>query len=141
MTFSYDETNLGVELNKIRLYIGDMDEDNPLLQDEEIISVQADVSGFKATVAACCRLICAQLARRVDYKLSLLSEKASTLYDRYKALAERYEAMGSVSYPWSGSIFRADKEAVEDDITLVEPLFKRGVHKHPGTVDENDNNL
>lgn len=141
MTFSYDETALDVELNKIRLYIGDMDSDNPLLQDEEIASVQADVAGFRATVAACCRLICAQLARKVDYKLSLLSEKASELYKRYKALAERYEAMSSVSYPWSGAIFVADKEAVEDDTSLVKPKFRKGLHEHPGAVDENDDNL
>ncbi len=141
MTFSYDETQLSVELNKIRLYVGDTDSADPLLQDEEIINVQADITGFKATVAACCRLICAQLARKVDYKLSLLTEKASVLYERYKALAERYEVMSSVSYPWSGSIFKDDKEAVEDDTSLVKPTFKRGVHRHPGTVSDNDDNI
>ena len=141
MSFSYDETNLSVELNKIRLYIGDTDSDSILLQDEEIISVQADNTGFNTTVAACCRLICAQLARKVDYKLSLLTEKASVLYDRYKEMAERYEAMGSSSYPWSGAIYKSDKEAVEDDITLVKPKFRKGAHDHPGTISENDDNL
>ena len=138
MTFSYDETALDVELNKIRLFIGDTDSDDPLLQDEEIASAQADVVGFKATVAACCRLICAQLSRKVDYKLSLLTEKASALYERYKDMAERYEVMSSVSYPWSGSIFEADKEAVEDDTSLVKPKFRKDLHRHPGTVNGND---
>ena len=138
MTFSYDETKLNVELNKIRLYIGDTDSQDPLLQDEEIVSVQADNTGFRKIVAACCRLICAQLARKVDYKLSLLSEKASALYGRYKMLAERYEAMSSASYPWSGAIFKADKEAVEDDTSLVKPTFKKGLHKYPGSANYDD---
>ena len=142
MTFSYNENALDVELNKIRLYIGDTDSNDPLLQDEEIASVQADTTGFRATVAACCRLICAQLARKVDYKLSLLTEKASVLYDRYEVQAERFEAMSSVSYPWSGAIFKDDKEAVEDDTSLVKPKFKKDLHAHPGTrVVGNDNDI
>lgn len=141
MSFSYDETRLDVEINKIRLYIGDTDSADPLLQDEEIQVMQADTTGFKATVAACCRLICAQLSRKVDYKLSLLTEKASVLYDRYKAMAERYEAMSSVSYPWSGAIYVSDKEATEDDISLVKPKFKKNLHDHSGTVVTDDDNI
>lgn len=127
MSFSYDETKLSVELNKIRLWLGDTDEDDSLLQDEEIAYVQSDSTSFLRRVAACCRLICAKLSKRVDYKLSLLSEKASVLYDRYKSMAERFEGMSSQTFPWSSSIRVSDHDGVEDDESLVKPKFKKGI--------------
>ena len=39
MSFSYDETALDTELNRIRLEIGDTNSDRPLLDDEEIEQV------------------------------------------------------------------------------------------------------
>lgn len=127
MSFTYDETQLSVELNKIRLRIGDTDEDDVLLQDEEIAYVQSDNTSFLRRVAACCRLICAKLARRVDYKLSLLSEKASVLYDRYKSMAEMYDGKSSQDFPWTSSVRVSDHDAVEDDESLVKPKFKKGI--------------
>ena len=52
MTFSYDSDDLATELNKIRLWIGDVDEDDAFLQDEEIAYVQDDSSTFLKRVAA-----------------------------------------------------------------------------------------
>ena len=126
MAFSYNETDLATELNKIRLYIGDVDSDEQLLQDEEIAYVQSDSSTFVRRCAACCRLICTKVARDVDFKLSLLSEKASDVYERYKTLAERFEMSGSMSYPWAGSVDVSLKEANEDDDALVKPKFRKG---------------
>jgi len=34
--------------------------------------------------------------------------------------------MGSVSYPWAGSILKSYKESNEEDISLVKPRFKIG---------------
>jgi len=133
MSFSYDETKLDKEMNVIRLYLGDTDENDPLLQDEEIVFIQGKKTTLTKRIAACCRLICAQLARKVDYKLSLLSEKAGVKYERYKDQADRYEAMGSLSYPWAASVDVALKEANEDDTSVVQPKFKKGQMDHPGT--------
>ena len=127
MSFSYDETKLSVELNKIRLWLGDTDEDDILLQDEEIAYVQSDNTSFLRRAAACCRLICAKLSKRVDYKLSLLSEKASVLYDRYKSMAERFEGMSSQTFPWSSSVRVSDHDAVKDDESLMKPKFTKGI--------------
>jgi len=133
MSFSYDETKLDKEMNVIRLYLGDTDENDPLLQDEEIIFIQGEKSTLTKRIAACCRLICAHLARKVDYRLSLLSEKAGAMYERYKDQADRYEVMGSLSYPWAGSVDVALKKANEDDTSIVQPKFTKGIHDHPGT--------
>lgn len=126
MSFSYDSTRLEDEINQIRLHLGDTDEDEPLLQDEEIRLMQSSSSSFRRRVAACCRLICAKVARDVDYRLSLLSEDASEVYERYKDMAERYEVMGSSNYPWAGSILESFKDSTEKDNSLVKPKFKKG---------------
>lgn len=128
MTFTYDISALTVELNTIRFYIGDTDSTDPLLEDEEIAYIQANYSTLLIRVAECCRMICSKVARKVDYRLSLLSEKASAIYDRYKALAERFEAQTSLSYPWAGSIIESLKEDAEDDTSLVHPKIKKGIH-------------
>lgn len=137
MTFSYDPTALTEELNKIRLWIGDVDEDDILLQDEEIAYVQSDSSTFLRRVAACCRLICAKLARKVDYKLSLLSEKASDTYERYKAMTKYYELNSSTSYPWMGSLDISLKKTTEDDTSLVKPKIKKGMMDYGEGIDDN----
>lgn len=134
MTFSYDAHNLATELNKIRLYIGDVDEDDILLADEEITIVQADSTTFLRRCASCCRLIAVKLARRVDMKLSTFTEEAAVLYERYLKMTEYYESQSSMNHPWSGAIYKVDKDATEEeyaDGTLVKPKFERGKMDNP----------
>ncbi len=138
MTFSYDITALDVELNKIRLYLGDTDSTDPLLEDEEIALIQADYTSFFRRLAGCCRLICSKLARRVNYRLSRLSEQSAVLYDRYEAMAARFDSMSSASYPWAGSILESYKETTEDDTSLVDPAFKRGMHNYYKSENDDD---
>ena len=126
MTFSYDETDLSMELNRIRLELGDTNEDDALLQNEEIVQVQTEQSTFYRRVASCCRLICAKIAKRVNYKLSRLSEDASVLYDRYKEMEKMFSAKTSTNYPWVGSIKIDLKADVEANTNLVKARFKRG---------------
>ena len=128
MTFSYNAGALDTELNKIRLYIGDVDEDDALLADEEIAQVQADSTTFLRRCASCCRLILGKVARRVDSKLSTFTENAEIVYERYLKMAAHYEAQSGLNYPWSGSIYVDDKDAAKEEYTegtLVKPKFER----------------
>ena len=128
MTFSYNVANLSADLNRIRLEIGDTDEDRPLLQDEEIEQIMVDESAFNMRVAGCCRLICSIFAGKAEkYSIEDFSETRVEIYYRYKAMAERYTARGGGA-PWMGSIEESFKTTTEDDTSLVSPLFKRGMH-------------
>ncbi len=128
MTFSYNIANLTVVLNRIRLEIGDIDEDRPLLQDEEIEQIMVDESTFNMRVAGCCRLICSIFAGKAEkYSIEDFSETRAEIYNRYKAMAERYAAKGGGA-PWMGSIEESFKSTTEEDTSLVDPLFKRGMH-------------
>jgi hypothetical protein len=129
MTFTYTEAALNIELNKIRLYIGDTESSDPLLSDEEIALVQSDFSSFTRRCAECCRLVCVKTIRRVDGKFGNLTEKSSQIFDRYKARADYFDSQGSASYPWSGGIYQSDKdenETAQDELTIVASKFRKG---------------
>lgn len=130
MSFSYDLADLSTELNRLRLEIGDTNSDDYFLDDEEIVIVQAEKSSFYRRAAACCEIICSKVARDVKSKIGHFSEDSNEIYVRYKELAAKFYAQASVSYPWSSSITVSDKEAYEDDISLVQPQIKRGIHNN-----------
>jgi len=125
MSFTYDPNNLSIELNRLRLELGDTDENDPLLLDEEIVKVQEEKSTFFLRVAECCRLICAKLSRKTKVKISGFSEDPSLLYDRYKEMQNKFVQLTSVSYPWIGANQISEKAAIENDTSLVKPKFKR----------------
>ena len=128
MTFSYDVASLTTALYRIRLEIGDTDEDRPLLQDEEIEQILVEQSAFNLRVSACCHLICSIFAGKAErYEIEDFSETRKEIYNRYKVMAERYTARGGGA-PWMGSVEESFKTTTEDDTSLVDPLFKRGMH-------------
>lgn len=131
MSFSYDETALDVELNRIRLEIGDTDSDRPLLDDKEIEQVISEYDSFNQKVGKCLRLICSLFASEPkSIRIEGFSENYADAYDHFKDLAARYERLGGGG-PWAGSIDAAFKEATELDTSLVSPSFKRGMHDNP----------
>lgn len=127
-TFTYDNTALSTELNRIRLEIGDTNSNEPLLYDGEITQIQAEYTTFNKRCCACCKAIMAKFAREVDYNIAGYSEKAGSIYDRYEKLAKHFAQLGAASYPYSSSLVQDDKDAYQDDSDLVQPKVKRGMH-------------
>jgi hypothetical protein len=133
MTFTYDETALSGELNRIRLELGDTDSDKPILQNEEIEQVISEEGGFHHQVAVCARIICSFFSNGPSkYKIEGYFEDNSKAYDRFKKIACYHEGMGS-SGPWAGSILDSWKDSNRLDTSLVAPKFKKGMHDYPGT--------
>lgn len=129
MTFSYEIGKLSTQLNKVRLYIGDTDENDPLLQNEEIVLVQSTYTSFFRVCAECCRLICTKVSRRVDGKFGNIAEKSSEIYDRYRSLADSFDNKSSSTYPWSGAVLVSDKDGNKeewDEDVIVKPVFQKG---------------
>jgi hypothetical protein len=131
MSFSYDPTDLATELNHLRLKIGDTDENDPLLQDEEIAFVQSQESSFYMRASVCCKLIVSHLAREVNFKIGNFSEDAKDAYLRYKEMEKEFLALASESYPWAGGVVKSDKESIRTDDALVQPKFRKGMNDHP----------
>ena len=131
MSFSYDLADLSTELNRLRLEIGDVVEDDYFLDDEEIVQIQSEHTSFFRRAAKCCELVCSKVARDIKFKIGHFSEDPDLIYDRYKALGKKFGTLASISHPWMRSIYVADKEAVEDDTSFVKPVFKKGLHNVP----------
>jgi len=126
MTYTYDDTALDEDLNRIRLEIGDTNSKRQLLQDEEIEQIMEEQSTFPSRVARCCRLIASLFASKPQsIKLEGFSETTTAVFDRYIKLAKKYEAIGSA--PWAGSIDVDFKAATELDTSIVHPKFKLGL--------------
>lgn len=128
MSFSYDPESLDVELNRLRLEIGDTQSRSYLLHDEEIAQVQSEYSSFYSRASKCCHLIASIYARKMKYKAGNYSEDPQELYKRYIAMASHFSALASLSYPWSGAIYESDKEETELDDSIVSPKFRLGIH-------------
>jgi hypothetical protein len=128
MSFSYDLSDLATELNRLRLEIGYVDSNDYFLDDEEIAIVQSEKTSFYRRAAACCELVCAKVAREVKSKIGHFSEDSNEIYVRYRALADKFYAYASTSYPWSSAISISEKETYEDDTSLVQPKIKLGIH-------------
>lgn len=113
MAWSYEETDLSTttetgRLNAVRLLIGDTDENDQLVQDEEVLFSLAqnnDNIYFAGSWAA--NIIAAKFARKVNTKLEgALSSNYSDLARQYKALSADLREQGQ-KYSMTSSSLRA----------------------------------
>lgn len=98
MAWSYDERNLNTtdalgRLNATRFLIGDTNEDDQQVQDEEVAFALAQANSNTYFAGAfLCRTIAAKYSRNVDVKISgALEETSSQLQAHYLELAEALE--------------------------------------------------
>ena len=90
---TYDN-NLDLDRDKIRLLVGDTDDDHQMLADNEIAFFLAqNGDDLYMTAAMCCEAIASKFARDVDYRFSTMWQNASEAYDHYKDRAETYRAL------------------------------------------------
>lgn len=113
MAWSYEETDLSTttetgRLNAVRLLIGDTDENDQLVQDEEVLFSLAqnnDNIYFAGSWAA--NIIAAKFARKVNTKLDgALSANYSDLAKQYKALSDDLREQGQ-KYSMNSTSLRA----------------------------------
>lgn len=112
MAWTYDVTTLQTSVkDQIRLYIGDTDPDNPMLQDEEIefyISQYPD-NVLKATLQ-CVNSVLSRLASIPSYTLGPYSEDNSDRISSMETLKAEIEKQTFAAAPFSKS-------------TTTDPLF------------------
>ncbi len=123
--------------DKVRLLIGDTDEDSQLLQDEEIdlfltISAQ-NVSRAAATAA---RGLAAKFSSRASKQVGDLSIRYLDRTRGYLDLAKMLESQADryPVAPYAGGISEADKDLAAEDSDRVDPLFYRGAFQDPQSV-------
>lgn len=95
---AYDE-KLPDDRNKVRFLIGDTDNADLILRDEEVtycLSVENDDIFFAA--ARACETIAARFARDVNYRFSTMWQDAGDAFDHYMGLAERLRKSDSSEF-------------------------------------------
>lgn len=149
MAWSYDEGNLSTStvngrFNVVRLLLGDTDENDQQVKDEEIIFALAQANDNVYYAAAwCARTISSQYARKVDVQLDgALSAKYSSLSGQYSKLAENLEYQGKKSSASlgikAGGITKSSVEVVRGNTNRIEPSFRRDRFRNPPNYNTDD---
>jgi len=131
MSWTYDETTLATNaVHRVRLKLGDLDPNDPQLQDEEIQLLLNQQSSEAGAVAAAARLLAARYSRSVDKWVGDLKILASQRARAYRELAENTLAGSTMAYgtPFAGGIRVSSKEDIEANDDLVVPSFRRDMH-------------
>ena len=136
MAWSYDERNLNTtdalgRLNATRFLIGDTNEDDQQVQDEEVAFALAQANNNTYFAGAfLCRTIAAKYSRNVDVKIAgALEEMSSQLQAHYLELAEalEYQASktGGVLGIKAGGITLSAVDAARANTNRVTPKFTK----------------
>lgn len=125
MSFSYDSSDLATELNRIRFELGDTDENDHFLEDEEIIYVENLYDSFNVRMIHLIRVIKTILGRIPKNKIEGYSEDYTNAIKFFDKLEKK---LGTGSYPWSSSLVQDNKDTYQEDTDLVQPKFKKGIH-------------
>lgn len=132
MTWSYSGDPATSDKDAVRYLIGDTDEDNPLVEDEEIdytLSIENNVIRASAMVA---ESIAGKFSRKADRTIGDYSESFSQIHQQYLSLAEKLRRQSKFknsfkAIPFAGGISRSDKKETKEDSDREKPSFKKGM--------------
>jgi hypothetical protein len=142
-TYTLDPENSSRD--EIRFLIGDTNEDDPQLQDEEIAyALSKFTSNAYNAAALCCRTLASKYARLADTTIDEVSVSASQKYRHYLTLAVQLEQQGesalasSLGAPYVGGVSVSNIESVEGDTDRNEPAFRTKMFNNPPGSSEGD---
>jgi len=126
MTWTYTNNASNVSRDSIRLLVGDTDQTDQLVTDEEIAYALTQRGNAQLAAAFICKAIATKFARFVDKEVGDLKQSYSQRVTQYKEMAEELEASGSIgsAVPFAGGISVADKESERSDTDRVDPRFR-----------------
>lgn len=132
--FTYSNSPSSEPRDAVRLLIGDTDENDPLLTDDEVAFYLTEASDnqYKAASEAC-KGIAAKLGRRPDYMVGRTLVSNQKRAQDFLKLAEelRRKYLISSATPFAGGIKESDKEAQESDSDRALPYFTRKSFENP----------
>lgn len=136
MAWSYSGDPSSSAKDKVRFLIGDTLSIDPLLQDEEILSVILDEPNPTLAAAISARAIAAKFSREANRTVGKTSISASDKAKAYLELAKKLEDENTKSktfkaVPYAGGISLSDKAIDEDDPDRTKPFFERDMFENP----------
>lgn len=131
MSWNYDVTQLQEQpIFQARFLIGDTNDNDQQLQDEEIEFTLTLRSSIWGAAAMCCETLAAKLSRKADTVTGELRTLYSAQARAYNARAAYYEQQSAIfggALPITGGISISDKINQEEDNDRVPPNFNVGM--------------
>lgn len=129
---AYDPALL-VDEDKVRLMIGDVDNDNLMFQDSEVAYFLAlNNDDLYSAAADMCETVAARFARDVNYRFSTLWQDAGDAYDHYMKLAEAYRKKSGET---PGNISFTSSVGADDNVGYPEHIWYE-MHDNPPRIPE-----
>lgn len=140
MTWTYTNDPSSVQLDELRLLIGDIDSADPQLTDEELNYLLSSEGSVRPAAMEAVRLLLAYYARLVDKSVGDLRLSYSQRKDQYEGLLAQlqYQTALRTAGPLIGGISKGRKETVDANPDRVAPAFRRDQFDHPGATHEDD---
>lgn len=126
----YDPT-VSTERDKVRFLIGDTDNDNLMLSDDEVgFALTEKSDDIYLASATLCKSIAARFARDVNYRFSTLWQDAGDAYAHYMDLAKQYEDAALIGGGSMEVVFTMSGSRCQDN----PEEFWYGMHDNPQTL-------
>jgi len=139
MVWNYSGDPGSSDRDAIRFLIGDTDELDPLIQDEEIAWVLLENPDVRLAGAVVLRALAAKLSRQGDKRVGEVSESASQMAEAFSARADELESQAmSLALPSFGGLSISEKETLDEDTDAVQPSFRIGQDDHPEIPSERE---
>lgn len=130
---TYTNDPASVDLDRVRLEVGDTECATAYLSDAEIELYLEEEPNVLRAAARAAGAIAAKCARRIDFGQGSVRKSASQLREHYvelEAALDRRASLAGVA-PEALGITVAEKEAADQSTTAVQPTFKKGMHDNP----------
>lgn len=136
---TYTNSPSTVALDRVRLEIGDTECDTAFLSDAEIrlaLAPYADPPPESAVLRASAesaRRISGKVARKINFSHGPVRKDLGTMFDHYRTLAQDLDRRASLSgvAPIGLADTLAEKQAADEDESIVQPDFRKGVMDNP----------
>lgn len=131
MTWSYNTNLLNTNpKDAVRLLIGDTQDCDKQMQDEEINYIYGIRGSLYGTAADCCRALAARFSRFVDQQAGTSKLFYSQMAKAYSTKAIEFDTKAAVfgsAMPYAGGISLSDKQRQDMDTDRVKPAFTKGM--------------
>ena len=135
MSWSYSGDPSFSEVDAIRFLVGDTDESDPLVSDEEIEWFAEEWSDKYHAAAAVCETLAAKFAREVNVSADGMSFSGSEISRNFNHRAEALRQMSGRQrkhgLPYFGGASWKERAMADRDPDKIPTSFRSHMHDHP----------
>lgn len=130
MTWSYDPSKLATsDKDRMRLTLGDTDENDQLLQNEEIQYFLDSTGDFDRAAAKCCEAIAMKFKKEANTKVGPMTLELAKRAELWEEKAQDFLTRArAVAVPSVGGLSQAEKDDALANTDRTGPYFRTGMH-------------